>query len=131
MSVIAEVGCCISLLYAPGIDPALSAWEVDSHASADQYVAGQPLCPVVPEYPLSTGRTPRSGTPRARSRLTTLGGLTLGSLAFAARQPARSVQNVGAGGQTLNQHAASTTTPPGHDRWEIQCKRRSSPSLWP
>jgi hypothetical protein len=33
MWVIAGVGCCTSLLYAPGIDPALSAWELDCHAS--------------------------------------------------------------------------------------------------
>ena len=56
-----------------GIEPALSAWELDCHASADQHVAGQSLCPVVHEYPLSTDRTHRSGTQRARSRLATFG----------------------------------------------------------
>ena len=44
-----------------GIEPALSAWELDCHASADQHVAGQSLCPVVHEYPLSTDRTPSIG----------------------------------------------------------------------
>ena len=46
---------------APGIDAALSAWELDCHASADQHVAGQPPSPVVPEYPLRTDRTPSIG----------------------------------------------------------------------
>jgi hypothetical protein len=72
------------------------------------------------------------GTQRARSRLATLGGLKLGSLAFAARQPARSVRNAGAGGQTINHHAGGPgDAPPGRDRWEAQCRRRSSSSLWP
>ncbi len=44
-----------------GIEPALSAWELDGHASADQHVAGQPPSPVVPEYPLRTDRTPSIG----------------------------------------------------------------------
>jgi hypothetical protein len=48
---------------------ALSAWELDCHAFADQRVARQALCPVAPEYPLSTGRTPYS---QARSRLARL-----------------------------------------------------------
>ena len=38
---------------------------------------------------------PRSGTPRARSRLATLGGLKLGSLAFAARTPERGLPGSG------------------------------------
>lgn len=41
----------------PTTPVSLSAWELDCHASADQHVAGQSLCPVVPEYPLSTDRT--------------------------------------------------------------------------
>ncbi len=47
------------LLYSNAVR--LSAWELDCHASADQHVAGQSLCPVVPEYPLSTDRTSSIG----------------------------------------------------------------------
>ena len=52
-----------------GIEPALSAWELDRHAPAEQHVAGQPLCPVVPEYPLSTNRPPIGHAPTRGSRL--------------------------------------------------------------
>src|SRR5215472_8379281 len=40
-----------------------SAWELDSHASADQHVAGHPPSPVTPEYLLNTGRTSSIGHP--------------------------------------------------------------------
>jgi hypothetical protein len=41
VSVIARVGCCTSQLYAPGIDPALSAWELDCYAPLAGRAAAQ------------------------------------------------------------------------------------------
>ncbi len=59
--------CALSKERVTGIEPALSAWELDCQASADLSVAGQPPC----SLPLSTRWLPLltlpSGTRRARA----------------------------------------------------------------
>ena len=81
MSVIAGVGCCISLLYAPGIDPALSAWELDCHGSLTIALQVRPQCRS-PSFTWTTATPPvRSGLPNPDAIVVSFGGQPCGAVA--------------------------------------------------